>query len=157
MAAADLITFDELRVRLSELEETRKTAERELETLRGRDEYLEGLERERDALLASLMELAPEASGSLTSEERHQFYKMIGLKVVSPLDGPLEVTWAFDESFVLRDQDQCSCATHDEVDLAVTRPVVALDGRVPFVRQVPQSQGLAPLADPAPVQPVTPA
>jgi hypothetical protein len=46
MAAADLITFDELRTRLTELDDTRKIAERELEVLRNRNEYLEDLERE---------------------------------------------------------------------------------------------------------------
>jgi hypothetical protein len=40
MAASDLITFDELRSRLSELEETRRTAERELATLRNHQEHV---------------------------------------------------------------------------------------------------------------------
>ncbi len=95
MAAADLITFEELRSKLAELDDARKTAERELETLRNHNEYLEGLERDRDALLASRMAVAPDALDALTSEERHQFYKMITLKVVSPPDGPLEVSGAF--------------------------------------------------------------
>jgi hypothetical protein len=95
MAAADLITFDELRSKLAELDDTRETAERELEALRNHDEYLQGLERDRDALLDSRMAVAPDALDSLTPEERHQFYKMIRLKVVSPPDGPLEVSGTF--------------------------------------------------------------
>ncbi len=43
MAADDLITFDELRARLSELDDIRATAERELEALRNRKEYLSEL------------------------------------------------------------------------------------------------------------------
>jgi hypothetical protein len=38
MAAEDLIGFDELRARIAELEETRRTADRELSTLQNRQE-----------------------------------------------------------------------------------------------------------------------
>jgi len=94
MAASDLITFDELRSRFSELEETRRTAERELETLRGRQEHVRDLERDRDDLLRSLEEVAPEALDSLTTEERHRFYKMLRLEVLAHPDGSLEISWA---------------------------------------------------------------
>jgi site-specific DNA recombinase len=94
MAAGDLISFDELRARLAELEETRKTAERELAALRSRQEYLLDLERERDALLESLEATAPEALDSLSPEERHQFYKLLRLTVAVGADGTPEVSWA---------------------------------------------------------------
>jgi cytosine/adenosine deaminase-related metal-dependent hydrolase len=42
---------DELRAKLAALEETRETAERELDALRRRTERLEGLERDRDGLI----------------------------------------------------------------------------------------------------------
>jgi hypothetical protein len=80
---------------VANLEDQRRTAEGVLEALRSRDEYLEELERDRDALLASRMNVAPGALDSLTPEERHQVYKVIKLKVVSPADGPLEVSGAF--------------------------------------------------------------
>ena len=57
MAAERLIDFNELRTRLSALEETRKTAERELRTLQHRTERLEQLERGRDSLLESYFAL----------------------------------------------------------------------------------------------------
>src|SRR5215204_15792 len=57
MAAENLITFEELRTRLVELDETRKTAERELASLRSHEEYVLGLERDRDALLDCLVQL----------------------------------------------------------------------------------------------------
>jgi hypothetical protein len=87
-----------MRAKIIELDEQRKTIERELETLRKRDEYLEELGRDRDALLASRMDVAADALDSLTSEERHQFYKLIKLKVVSPPSGTLEVSGAFASS-----------------------------------------------------------
>ena len=97
MASDDLISFDELRSRLSELDSTRATAEKELEALRNYEERLAGLEKNRDALLASLMTMVPEALGTLTSEERRQVYKMLNLQVSAYLDGSLEITGAFGE------------------------------------------------------------
>jgi len=97
MAAADLITFDELRTKLQELDQIRKTAECELKVLHDREEYLNELEKDRDALLDSLAEVAPDALDSLTPEERHQVYKMLRLKVVANLDGSLEMSGAFGE------------------------------------------------------------
>jgi hypothetical protein len=44
MAAEDLISFDELRARIAELEETRRTADREMGDLRGRQEQIRQLE-----------------------------------------------------------------------------------------------------------------
>jgi site-specific DNA recombinase len=96
MAAENLITFEELRTRLVELEETRKTAERELASLRSHEEYVLGLERDRDALLDSLEAVAPERLDSLTPEQRHRFYKTLRLTVFVQPDGLLEVSWAGD-------------------------------------------------------------
>ena len=101
MAAADLITFDELRARLAELDETRQTAEGELTALHNRQEYINQLERDRDALLDLLEEVAPDRLDSLTLEQRHQLYRMARLKVTANLDGSFEVEWAIGEGFRL--------------------------------------------------------
>jgi len=98
MAAADLITLDELRSRFAELAETRAMAERELGNLRNRQEYVRELERDRDALLDKLERVAPEALAALVPEERHQVYKMLHLKVIANLDDSFEVSGAFEES-----------------------------------------------------------
>jgi chromosome segregation ATPase len=95
MAAENLITFDELRSKLIELDETRNTAERELEAIRDRSSRLEELERDRDAVLESLVDLAPQALDSLTPEERNRFYRMLRLEVIVSPDGSLEVSGAF--------------------------------------------------------------
>ena len=57
MAAEGLITFDELREKLVVLEETRKSAEHELEALQGKQDRVSKLEQDRDALLDSLVEI----------------------------------------------------------------------------------------------------
>jgi len=76
---------------LAVLEETRRTAERELEALRGQKERLEQMERDRDAILEHYVSVAPERLDSLTSEERHQLYKMLRLKVWVAKSGDLEI------------------------------------------------------------------
>ncbi len=94
MAAKGLITFEELEQKLLGLEETRKTAERELQSLRGHRERLEELERDKDALLESYAGMAPEALGNLTPEERHQLYRMLRLRVMAHVDGTFELSGA---------------------------------------------------------------
>jgi DNA repair ATPase RecN len=98
MAADDLITFEELRFRLSELDSTRAAAERELETLRNHEERVAELEKNRDALLSSLISVAPEGLDALTPEERRQIYKMLKLRVAVYPDSSLEVSGAFSEA-----------------------------------------------------------
>jgi hypothetical protein len=51
LAAKGLLTYEELGEKLAALEETRATARRELEALKGRRERLEDLKRDRDAPL----------------------------------------------------------------------------------------------------------
>ena len=99
MAAEGLVTFDELKTKLADLEEARETAERELATLRGQSESIEALERDKDAVLEHHATLAPEALESLTPEERRRLYKMIRLVVFAHPDGsPLaEWEWEFPE------------------------------------------------------------
>src|SRR5215213_9129126 len=92
--AADAVTLPELKAYLAQLDETRKTAEHELEALRSREEYVRELEADRDALLDSLEAQAPEAIDSLTPEQRHQWYKFLKLRVGVFADGNVEVSWA---------------------------------------------------------------
>ncbi len=66
MAAEDLISFDAVRARMADLEETRRTADRQLRDLLGRQEQLRQLEEDRDALLEDYARLVPEALASWT-------------------------------------------------------------------------------------------
>ncbi len=78
MTAERLIDFEELRARLAALEDTRKTAERELHALQHRTERLAQLKRDRDTLLESYAGVLPEVIDASESEERHRVYRMIG-------------------------------------------------------------------------------
>jgi site-specific DNA recombinase len=92
--AADAVTLPELKAYLAQLDETRKTAEHELEALRSREEYVRELEADRDALLDSLETQAPEALDALKPEQRHQWYKLLNLRVDVFADGRVEISWA---------------------------------------------------------------
>ncbi len=112
MAAEGLVTLDELRAKLAGLEEARTTAERELEALRSRREKLEAMEQDKEAVLETYARMAPEALDSLTPEERHQFYKMLRLRVVVQPDDAIELSGAFTDG-----QGVCTLETtsHDAV------------------------------------------
>ena len=110
MAASELIAFDELRARLLELDETRKTAEHELEIIGNHKAHVAELEADRDALLASLMEVAPIALESLTPEERRRFYKLLGLRVIAHPDSSLEVEFGDGLNIRERETAQGRCS-----------------------------------------------
>ena len=93
--AEALITIEELRTKLAVLEETRKTAQRELEALRGRKQHIEELERDKDALLESYAGIALEVLDSLAAEERRRIYGMLGVRVVARPDKTLELSGRF--------------------------------------------------------------
>jgi len=86
MAAEGLITLEELREKLADLDELRQTAERELRAIEGRKDALRQLERDRDALVEHYATMAPEALDSLTPEERHRLYEILRLRVTADED-----------------------------------------------------------------------
>ncbi len=92
MAAEDLIGFDELRARVAELDEIRRTADRELRALRGRQEQIRQLEQDRDALLEDYASLVPGALDELDAAERQLVYGMLRVEAVVAPDGSLEVS-----------------------------------------------------------------
>ena len=86
LAADGILSRDELEAKLARLEESRETAEKELEALRTRQEKIQDLQRDKDALLDHYAALAPGALDSLAPEERHRLYGMLRLKIVARLD-----------------------------------------------------------------------
>jgi hypothetical protein len=90
-AAKDRITDQELDEELAALEETRRTAERELKDLRRHKERVDQMEQDRDAVFEHYASLAPEALDSRTPEERNHLYKMLRLKVWLAKSGDLEI------------------------------------------------------------------
>ncbi len=97
MAAEEYITFDELGAKLEELEETRKTAQRQLEELNQRRARLEDLERDKASLLERFSDVVPERLAELTAEERHQIYRMLRLEVYVSPNGDLDIRGAIGE------------------------------------------------------------
>jgi hypothetical protein len=87
MAAKGLITFEELGVRLRELEETRKTAEAELSTLRNTQRWVEELERDRDILIETMSMMVPEALDNLALQEKNKLYRMLRLQATRAEEG----------------------------------------------------------------------
>ena len=102
MAAEDLITFDEPRARLAELNDIRSLAERELRALRNYEVLVCKLEAERATLLESLVGVAQDALDSLMGEERHHVYRMLKLGAIVGPGEVLEVSGAFGEKFTMR-------------------------------------------------------
>jgi hypothetical protein len=97
LAAKGHMTDQELGAALEELDETRETAERELEAARARGEALQRLEHDRDALMESYAGMVSETLEDLAPEERHRIYKLLRLGVRFRPDWPLEVTGVFAE------------------------------------------------------------
>jgi site-specific DNA recombinase len=95
--AAGLMTLDELRERLGELEDTRSLALAEMDALAQHEERVQKLERDRDALLESYAEAVPDALDGLESGERNKLYRMLRLEV-TPSDSGYAVSGAFCDS-----------------------------------------------------------
>jgi site-specific DNA recombinase len=89
--AEDAITLEDLKKRNAELDELLDASQAELERLRGAQEEIARLERDRDALLASYEDASEEALDSLTPEERHNLYKARGVEVLAHPDGGVEI------------------------------------------------------------------
>lgn len=85
--AAGFMTIDELGSKLTGLEKTRKLAQVELAALENREERVEELKKDRDALVLSWFKLLPEALENLTGEELNKLYRMLQLEVAPVNDG----------------------------------------------------------------------
>src|SRR4028118_614151 len=83
---------------LMELEEARKSAQRELDALKHHQERIEELKRDKEALLDYYEAVAPGALDALTPEEPYRFYKLVQLQVrIYPGHG-VEISWASGEA-----------------------------------------------------------
>ena len=109
LAAKGHMADRELAAALSEVDETRETAERELEAARARGEALERLESDRDALMESYAGMVRETLEDLAPEERHRIYKLLRLGVRFRPDWPLEITGVFAEVGEEAESDLSSC------------------------------------------------
>jgi site-specific DNA recombinase len=92
--AAGLMTMEELRESLGELENARRLAQAELETLTEHEERVKQLEKDRGALLNHVSEMIPDTVDNLSASERNELYRMLGLEV-TPSDRGYKVSGAF--------------------------------------------------------------
>jgi site-specific DNA recombinase len=94
LAIEGLLSHEELRGKLYEIEERRQAAQKELAALTKRKERVEELKRDAETLLSSYAAAVPEALETLTSEERRQVYKTLRLKLHAYADGTTMVSGA---------------------------------------------------------------
>jgi site-specific DNA recombinase len=87
MAAEELITFNELRERLEGLEEAKKTAHGELESISLHRQRLEELERSAEDLVRQYAAIVPESLDAISPEEKHQIYKTLKMRVLVNVEG----------------------------------------------------------------------
>src|SRR5215203_5789505 len=97
LAVKGHMSEEELAAALSELDETREAAERELEAAQARGEALQRLEHDRDALMEAYAGMVREVLEDLAPEERYRIYKLLRLGVRFRPDWPLEITGVFAE------------------------------------------------------------
>jgi hypothetical protein len=91
MAAEELITFEELRERLEGLEETKRMAQGELESISLHRQRLEELECSADDLVRQYAAIVPEGLDAILPEEKHQTYKTLRMKVLVNIEGTVAV------------------------------------------------------------------
>jgi hypothetical protein len=109
LAAKGHITDEELGEALAELEATRQAADKELKAVSSRQEILQQLELDKDALMHSYAAMTPDALDALDPEERHHIYKLLKLKVLVSADGSLQISGALADCFAPENQDGCLC------------------------------------------------
>jgi hypothetical protein len=81
------MTLEEIAPRLEELEGTRKALEAELASVDRSEQKAKELDRNHEAVLASLAASVPEALDNLTGEEINQVYRKLRLRVIPSEEG----------------------------------------------------------------------
>jgi len=103
------MTDEELGEALAELEVTRQAADKELRAVSSRQEILQQVECDKEALMHSYAAMTPDALDALDSEERHHIYKLLKLKVLVSADGSLQIIGALANRFAHLNQDGYLC------------------------------------------------
>ena len=98
LAAEGLMTKEELRSKLHNLELASEAAERELQRVLEYSERLSALEEDDEDPLEVYKERRIEALEDLSPEERREMYKLLDLTVEAYPDGRLEAAWALNAS-----------------------------------------------------------
>jgi hypothetical protein len=137
MAAEGLITLDELRTKLAGLKETRRAAEAEIESLRGRLERVEELERNRDTLLDGYVGLIPQKLQELEPEERQQIYRMLRLRLVMDPHGGIAASGVIGAGNSLCESELTSACEYQNTKTPSFTFRTVLGGNSPRIRLEP--------------------
>jgi hypothetical protein len=135
LAVKGHMTDEELDDALLELEEVRKTAERELDALRHRQEETEALERDREALMGSLTTAVPDGLDHLTPEGRNEIYHRLRMEI-RPKEGGSRSQGRFVLLNLYHIEGNPPRLQH-LIDPAVSQPLSAQSGRHPVRRGQP--------------------
>jgi rRNA maturation protein Nop10 len=137
MAAEGLITFDELRAKLAELEEDRETAQRELEAVARRQQRIERLQEDAEEVMRSYAGMLPENLQTLDPKDRHEVYRMLRLRVVAYPDGTLLASGALGEAdrlYTLETTSPCCGQSKYPVGLTFSATIAGAAREVRFER-----------------------
>ena len=93
--AEGLMTREELRTKLSKLDETMELAEAEIDNLRGHEEAFRELQRGGEELLERYARLVPEALEDLSAAERRHIHQLLRIEVRVPCEGEIGIRLPF--------------------------------------------------------------
>jgi site-specific DNA recombinase len=93
--AEGLMTREELRAKLTKLDETVELAEAEIDKLRRHEEALRELERGGEELLERYARLVPEELEDLSSAERRRVYQLLRIEVWVAREGGITISLPF--------------------------------------------------------------
>lgn len=99
-AAEELMTFEDLGIALSELEQERVNLNVRLEEIRDREEHLEELEREKSTLMKIVADRISAGLEGLTPKQRQDIYRRLGLTVSVKPGGEVELDGRFEANYL---------------------------------------------------------
>ena len=93
--AEGLMTREELRTKLAELDEAIGMAEGEIEKLRSHEERIRTMEEAGEELIERYAKLIPEELQNLSPAERRRIYQTLQLSISVPKDGEIKIKLPF--------------------------------------------------------------
>ncbi len=104
--AEGLMTREELRTKLAELDETMNLAEVEIEKLRYHEERLRAMEKGGEELLERYTKLVPKKLENVPLAERRHIYQVLQVSILVPKEGEIRIRLPFlpDEGEVCREK-----------------------------------------------------
>src|SRR5919202_6218576 len=100
--AEGLMTREELRTKVAELDEAMRLAEGEIEKLRCHEERIRTIEEAGEELIERYAKLVPEELQNLSPAERRRIYQTLQVAISVPKEGEIRIKLPF-----LPDEDFC--------------------------------------------------